>query len=154
MSQCTYHARNFDISTNCPGSLLDGGANGGVSGTDSCILETSDIVAILTGVGDSAVNNLPISTVAAKMRTKCGDYIIGTFCQYAIYGVGKTIHCPNQIHHLDIKSMMFHSSSLVVANALFFLMVRLFPSQSIMDAATCKLNILLMPTWITTPTLF
>jgi hypothetical protein len=78
-------------------SLLDGGANGGMSGDDVVIISTSDFhKANVTGIGDSALTNLPLVTAAGFVETHRGPAII-ILHQYAHYGKGHTIHSAGQL---------------------------------------------------------
>ena len=83
------------------GALLDGGANGGMSGSDVKLIHQSLSSADVTGIADKSVNNLPLCSVAALIETHKGP-IIGFFHQYAHYGKGKTIHSINQMKHFGI----------------------------------------------------
>jgi hypothetical protein len=76
--------------------LIDGGANGGLSGADVKVIETSYHRANITGIADQKVQDLPIAMVAWKIQTRSG-IIIGLFCQYAHIGKGRTIHSANQM---------------------------------------------------------
>ena len=62
-------------------------------------MEETDNLISLSGVGNSEIHDLHLGTVAAKVNTKSHGPIIAIFHQYAFYGIGKTIHCPNQIRN-------------------------------------------------------
>jgi hypothetical protein len=84
------------------GSLVDGGANGGVAGDDVVVLNTTGRFYDVTGVTEDSMTDLPIGQVASKIRTSDG-FIIGVFSQYAVLGRGKTVHSCGQLHHFGIK---------------------------------------------------
>jgi hypothetical protein len=90
-------------SSRCPqsGSLIDGGANGGMSGNDVRVIETTLNHADVSGLADHSVTDLPIATVAGVLSTSQGP-IIGIFHQYAHLGSGKTIHSANQMRHFGV----------------------------------------------------
>jgi hypothetical protein len=84
-----------------PGSLVDGGANGGFSGSDVRVVEYTDRYADIMGIDNHVVNNVPIATVAGKIMTIQGP-IIGIFHQYAYHGKGHTILSPHQMAHFGL----------------------------------------------------
>ena len=83
------------------GSLIDGGANGGMSGSDVRILEQTLHHADVSGLAEHAVTDLPIVTAAGVIISSQGP-IIGIFHQYAHFGSGKTIHSINQMRRFGI----------------------------------------------------
>ena len=97
----TYHVKNFAVSQSNPGSLVDGGANGGFAGADCRLLESTNDRADVSGIGDTVIKDLVIGTVAGLIQTTSGP-IIGIFHQYAYHGKGKTIHAPNQFRAFDL----------------------------------------------------
>jgi hypothetical protein len=84
------------------GSLIDGGANGGMSGADVRVIEQTLHHADISGIAEHSVSNLPICTVAGVIETST-DKIIGIFHQYAHLGTGKTIHSSNQLRSFGIE---------------------------------------------------
>ena len=84
------------VNAEAKGSLIDGGANGGMSGNDVRIVSESYTRADVTGIADSEIHDVPICTVAGVIETTTGP-IIGIFNQYAHYGKGSTIHSVNQL---------------------------------------------------------
>jgi hypothetical protein len=70
------------------GSLIDGGANGGLSGSDVVVLAETFLTADVTGIADNTLQKVPVCTVAGLIKTKHGP-IIGVFNQYAIHGTGR-----------------------------------------------------------------
>ena len=59
-----------------------------------------------TGIADSKIESVLISTVAGLISTTEGP-IIGIFHQYAAYGKGSTIHSVNQLRSfgLDVNDI-------------------------------------------------
>jgi hypothetical protein len=90
-----YRLSTHDVSLN-KDSLIDGGANGGLSGSDVTVISQSLLEATVSGIGNSELTNLRLSTVAGLIHTTDGP-IIGVLHQYAHLGVGNTIHLCNQM---------------------------------------------------------
>ena len=78
-------------------SLIDGGASGGLSGSNVRVLEQHPTnKADVSGIGDALIEDVPICTVAGVIQTTFGP-IVGIFHQYAHYGKGTSIHSVNQL---------------------------------------------------------
>ena len=78
-------------------SLMDGGANGGMTGSDVRILSISDFhKANVVGIGESTIQNLPLVTAAGLVHSHRGPVIV-ILHQYAHYGIGHTIHSATQL---------------------------------------------------------
>ena len=101
LSTCKVHYSLQKHVSSSSGSLIDGGANGGMSGSDVRVLAQGFGVADVSGIADKSVTNLPLSTVAGLIETHKGP-IIGIFHQYAHYGQGKTVHSVNQLKHFGL----------------------------------------------------
>ena len=71
-------------------------------GDDVVVLEESTQLVDITGIADSKIESVPISTVAGIISTNKGP-IIGIFHQYAAYGKGSTIHSVNQLCSLGLE---------------------------------------------------
>ena len=84
------------------GSLIDGGANGGMSGADVLLLETTFDFADVTGITDNAVQNLPIGTCAGLVESITGPVIL-IMHQYAHHGKGNTVHSVNQLLDFGVE---------------------------------------------------
>jgi hypothetical protein len=97
--QCTYLIHRIDVQSS--GALIDGGANGGLGGSDVRVMWETYRNADITGIGAKSLTNLPIYTVGAVIQTQKGP-IIGVFNQYALYGKGQTVHSVNQLKHFGI----------------------------------------------------
>jgi hypothetical protein len=77
--------------------LVDGGANGGMAGTDVKILSESAFnKANVTGIGESLIQNLPLATAAGLVNTHRGPAVV-ILNQYANYGKGHTIQSASQL---------------------------------------------------------
>jgi hypothetical protein len=98
--QVNAHTIQYDLSrdeTSLPlSSLLDGGANGGMTRSDVCVISSSDFHrAHVTGIGDATITDLPLITAAGFVHTHRGPAIVFLH-QYAHCGKGHTIHSPAQ----------------------------------------------------------
>jgi hypothetical protein len=80
----------------CTGSLIDGGANGGLCGCNTLVLSETGQRCDVTGITNNAVNNLPIVQTAAVIQSSIGP-IIGIFNQYPSIGEGKSVHSCAQL---------------------------------------------------------
>ena len=81
MAKFTYMICNASVN-NHSGTLIDGGANGGLSGSDVRVIELNLNTADILGLAAHVVIDIPIATVAAVINTVQGN-IIGIFHQYA-----------------------------------------------------------------------
>jgi hypothetical protein len=80
---CTFSIHHVDILSS--GDLIDGGANGGLGGSDVHVMWEMHCTADVASIGGKSLTNLPICTIGAVIPTnKCP--IIGVFNQYAYYG--------------------------------------------------------------------
>ena len=96
-----YHVGNHEVD-NKFGSLMDEGANGGLSGEDVRVIEETMNRADVTGINDHSIKDVPICTVAGVLNSTQGP-IIGIFHQYAHHGEGKTIHSTNQLRSFGVQ---------------------------------------------------
>ena len=78
------------------GVLVDGGANGGLAGSDMTVLETTFDRINVTGIGGFTKQKVPIVTGSSYIETTTGP-IIGVFHQYAQFQGQKSIHSANSI---------------------------------------------------------
>jgi hypothetical protein len=94
----TYRITQSSINEAEMGSLVDGGANGGLFGDDIKIIEYDPHAQVnVTGLANSQVDNLQIGTGAGVFETVNDGLIIGIMHQYANLGTGKTIHSKGQL---------------------------------------------------------
>jgi hypothetical protein len=82
--------------TACAGSLVDGGANGGLCGSDLLILSETGQRCNVTGITNNAVTDLTIVQADDLIQSSIGP-IIGIFHQYASIGNGKSVHSFAQL---------------------------------------------------------
>jgi hypothetical protein len=101
MMNVRYTLSNHD-STPSSSSLMDGGANGGMTGSDVRIISTSNFhKANVSGIGNSTILNLPLVTAAGLIQTHRGPVIV-IMHQYANYGKGHTIHSATQLRSFGV----------------------------------------------------
>jgi hypothetical protein len=99
--QCSAASIDYNLSNHASSpvlsSLIDGGANGGMAGSDVRVIsESSFNHANVTGIGESVIQNLSLATVAGLVTTHRGPAIV-LLHQYANYGKGHTIHLSSQL---------------------------------------------------------
>jgi hypothetical protein len=92
-----------------PLALIDRGANSGVAGSDTWLIDQSLCSVHIQGIDDHMIKDVPISTVGAVVNTQRGE-VIAIMHQYAYTGKGGTIHssgqlkwCDNDINNCSIK---------------------------------------------------
>jgi hypothetical protein len=76
-------------------SLIDRGANGGVAGTDVCVILKTGRVVDITGIDNHQCTSIDIGTVGGVINTQKGP-IVGIMRQYALLNKGSAIHSPCQ----------------------------------------------------------
>ena len=91
------------------GALVDGGANGGLLGEDTRILEhVPNGYVNITGVAGNELANLKLAQAAALVDTMADGPIIVVMLQCVNYGIGQTVHSKGQMEHfrmiIDDKS--------------------------------------------------
>ena len=110
----TYHIS--DHSAFPYGSLVDRGANGGLTGADVCVLERTARKVSVTGIDDHELPGLDIVTCVALIQMNHGKVNM-LMCEYAYYGKGNTIHsscqiewfnntCDDKSHHVGGKQVI------------------------------------------------
>ena len=93
----TQHALHHEYQ----GALVDSGANGGIAGSDTCILATVPHAFVdITGMGGEVLQRLPIVQGASLVHTIDKEPIILIISQYAHKPDSKWIHSKSQIEHL------------------------------------------------------
>ena len=80
------------------GSLIDGGASGGLTGTDICLLEYTEQCADITVVDQASLNKLPLLTCPSTVNTTHRP-IVFIMYQYAYYEKGSTINSAGQLSY-------------------------------------------------------
>jgi hypothetical protein len=95
--------------TMLPLALIDRGANGGVAGSDTWLIDKSLRSIHIQGINDHMIKDVPIGTVGAVVNTQRGE-VIAIMHQYAYTGRGGTIHasgelewCGNDVNDRSIK---------------------------------------------------
>jgi hypothetical protein len=94
--------RNYETSVST-GSLVDGGANGGLAGSDMRRIEMTLAKADVSGIGDTDLTDLAIGTFAAVIERTDGE-IVGLFSQCADYGIGKSVHSSSQMRDFGLDA--------------------------------------------------
>ena len=85
------------------GSLVDGGANGGLLGEDVRILEhIPNSYVSITGVASNEITNLKLAQAAALVDVMADGPIILIMSQCANCGVGQTVHSKGQMEHFGL----------------------------------------------------
>jgi hypothetical protein len=79
-----------------PLALIDRGANGGVTGSDTRLIDKSLCSVHSQGIDNHMIKDVPIGTVGAVVSTQHGE-VIGIMHQYAYTGKGSTIHSSSQL---------------------------------------------------------
>jgi hypothetical protein len=104
MYQVTNHKQ-----TTLPLALIDRGTNGGVAGSDTCLIDKSLHSVHIQGIDDHMIKDIPIGTVSAVVNTQRGE-VIAIMHQYVYTGKGGTIHssgqlkwCGNDVNDRSIK---------------------------------------------------
>jgi hypothetical protein len=89
--------------------LIDRGANGGVAGSDTWLIDQSLCSVHIQGIDDHMIKDVTIGTVGAVVNTQHGE-VIAIMHQYAYTGKGGTIHssgqlewCGNDVNNRSIK---------------------------------------------------
>jgi hypothetical protein len=95
--------------TMLPLALIDCGTNGGVSGSDTWLIDKSLCSVHIQGINDHMIKDVPIGIAGAVINTQRGE-VIAIMHQYAYTGKGITIHssgqlewCGNNVNDRSIK---------------------------------------------------
>jgi hypothetical protein len=95
--------------TMLPLALIDHGANGGVAGSDTWLIDKSLRSVYIQGINDHMIKDAPIGTVGTVVNTQRGE-VIAIMHQYVYTGKGSTIHssgqlewCGNDVNKCSIK---------------------------------------------------
>lgn len=116
-SKPVYNINTFNVTystlnaqqRNKKGALVDRGANGGVAGNDTRIINTHPTRKVdIQGIDNHRLPDIPIVTAGAVVKTQRGDVIL-VMNQYASVRTGKTIHSSGQLeafgNSVDDKSI-------------------------------------------------
>jgi hypothetical protein len=98
-------ARNYETMV-CAGSLVDGGANGGLAGSNMRRIEMTLATADVSGIANNNLKDLGIGAFVALIETTEGE-IVGLFAQHADCGIGKLVHSSSQTRNfgLDVNDV-------------------------------------------------
>ena len=87
--------------------LVDCGANGGLAGSDMCVIHRTHRKINIQGIDNHEVTGLDVVTAATLLNTSQGK-VIGIFNEYAYLGKGSSIHSSGQLEwfktNVDEKS--------------------------------------------------
>jgi hypothetical protein len=96
--------------TTLPLALIDRGVNGGVSGSDTWLIDKSLRSVHIQGINNHMIKDVPIGTVGAVVLNTQHGEVIAIMHQYAYTGKGSTIHfssqlewCGNDVNDHSIK---------------------------------------------------
>ena len=96
--------------------LVDRGANGGLAGSDMCVLHKPHRKNNIQGIDNHEVTGLDVVTAATLLNTSQGK-VIGIFNEYAYLGKGSSIHSSGQLEwfktYVDEKSVKVGGTQLI-----------------------------------------
>ena len=96
--------------------LVDHGANGGLAGSDMCVIHRTYRKINIQGIDNHEVTGLDVVTAATLLNTSQGK-VIGIFNKYAYLGKGSSIHSSGQLEWLktnvDEKSVKIGGTELI-----------------------------------------
>ena len=96
--------------------LVDRGANGGLAGSDMCVLHKTHRNINIQGIDNHEVTGLDVVTAATLLNTSQGK-VIGIFNEYAYLGKGSSIHLSGQLEwfktNVDEKSVKVGGTQLI-----------------------------------------
>jgi hypothetical protein len=79
-----------------PLALIDHGTNGGVTRSDTWLIDKSLSSVHIQGIDNNMIKDVPIGFVSAVVNTQHGE-VIAIMHQYAYTGKGGTIHSSSQL---------------------------------------------------------
>ena len=91
-------ASNHEQATKVRGALVDGGANGGVAGADTRVMQASGRHVDITGIDNHKIKNVRIGSCGSVVNTQRGEVIV-VLHEHAILGKGQTMHSSGQMEH-------------------------------------------------------
>ena len=96
--------------------LVDRGANGGLAGSDMCVIHRTYRNINIQGIDNHEVTGLDVVTAATLLNTSQGK-VIGIFNKYAYLGKGSSIHSSGQLEwfktNVDEKSVKVGGTQLI-----------------------------------------
>ena len=106
----------FQHANHTNNQLVDRGANGGLAGSDMCVIYKTHRNINISGIDNHEVNGLDVVTAATLLNTFLGK-VIGIFNEYAHLGKGSSIHSSGQLEwfktHVDEKSIKVGGTQLI-----------------------------------------
>jgi hypothetical protein len=96
LAQTQYHFSFHDSPTIRNLSLIDQGANGGVSGEDVRVIFCTSRIVDIKGIDNHCVNDIGIVTVGGVVKTQKCPAIVNIH-QYTFLGKGASIYSPSQL---------------------------------------------------------
>jgi hypothetical protein len=96
----TYHV-STSRHTDKTGTLIDHGANGGIAGSDCCIIKEMSCCVNIEGINNHVMEKCPIITAGTITNLNQGPVIL-IMNQYALSGKGTSIHSSPQMEWYDI----------------------------------------------------
>jgi hypothetical protein len=96
LAQTQYHVSFHNSVTVKNLSLIDRGANGGVSGEHVRVIFCTSRTVDIKGIDNHHVNDIGIGTVGGVANTQ-KDPVIAIMHQYTLLGKGDSIHSPSQL---------------------------------------------------------
>ena len=119
-----YSVLTHVVSRNKRGSLIDRGANGGILGNDAHVFLEHTRQVDVTGIDNHELNALKIVDASAKATSQRGSVIV-IIRQYAMHGIGRTIHSAAQLehykNHVDDRSLKTGGKQCIRTNDGFIL---------------------------------
>ena len=98
--------------------LVDHGANGGLAGSDMCVIHKTHRKINFQGIDNHEVTGLDVVTAATLLNTSQGK-VIGIFNEYAYLGKGSSIHSSGQLEwfktNVDEKSVKVGGTQLITS---------------------------------------
>ena len=96
--------------------MVDHGANGGLAGSDMCVIHKTHRKINIQGIDNHEVTGLDVVTAATLLNTSQGK-VIGIFNEYAYLGKGSSIHSSGQLEwfktNVDEKSVKVGGTQLI-----------------------------------------
>ena len=96
--------------------LVERGANGGIAGSDMCVIHKTHHKINIQGIDNHEVTGLDVVTAATLLITSQGK-VIGIFNEYAYLGKGSSIHSSGQLEwfktNVDEKSIKVGGTQLI-----------------------------------------
>jgi hypothetical protein len=109
LNDVMYHVSNHKQTT-LSLALIDHGANGGVAGSDTRLIDKSLCSVHIQVINNHIIKDVLIGTVGAVVNTQRGEVIAIMHHHYAYTGKGGTIHssgqlewCGNDVNDRSIK---------------------------------------------------